>query len=530
MIDSAARPPPPGGRPESLGTPLSELVRALPGLVRATGNLGVRITGVRQDSRWIEPGEVFVARRGAQSDGVRHLPQAVERGAVAIVIEDGVIPGVHVSSDMAIVESSDIPTTLAHLSHRAMGDPSRDVAICGITGTNGKTTTAHVVAAALDMLEGTGVAARFGTVEHRFRHWHRASSHTTPESDEFARLLAEVRDLGARFACIEVSSIGLEQKRCDAMHIRVAAVTNLTQDHLDYHQTMERYAAAKLRLFTDLEPEAAVVCVDHPFGERAAQSTRAPVVRVSSRPGTKTDIGVASVELGAHETVIELTGALDGHTLRAPLVGAHNVENLVVSAGILLALGRDPQRIAPALSSSTPAPGRFERCDGPGDDITVVVDYAHTPDALERALEAARQVTRGAVRCVMGCGGDRDQHKREPMGEIAGRLADIVVVTNDNPRGEDPRTIARAIEAGVRIAGKAGPVSEPDLGEFAVELDRRSAIALAIEAARAGDFVLIAGKGHEDYQIIGSERTSFDDRDEARRALASRRAFDGRAD
>jgi UDP-N-acetylmuramoyl-L-alanyl-D-glutamate--2,6-diaminopimelate ligase len=329
-----------------------------------------------------------------------------------------------------------------------------------------------------------------------------------------------MRARGATHVAMEVSSHALELGRVHGVHVRVAALTNLTQDHLDFHGSMRAYADAKARLFTELGPGSAVVNVDDAFGVELAGRVKAPLVRVTAR----VDADPAFAEIAPREVRLEASGT--AVTVRTPagdvriasrLVGAHNLENLLLSLGIAHALDLDLGRAAEALSREPGAPGRFERCDGDCDDVTVLVDYAHTPDALARALDAVRAVSHdptARIWCVFGCGGDRDATKRGPMGEAVARRADVAVVTSDNPRTEDPRAIADAVIAGVRLGG-AEPV---------VELDRRSAIVLAVRSASRGDAVLIAGKGHEDYQVVGMVKTPFDDRIEARRALAERRA------
>jgi UDP-N-acetylmuramoyl-L-alanyl-D-glutamate--2,6-diaminopimelate ligase len=315
---------------------------------------------------------------------------------------------------------------------------------------------------------------------------------------------------------MEVSSIALAARRMDGVRFRVAAFTNLTQDHLDYHGTMEAYAEAKARLFTELGPSAAVLHTGDTFGRalRARIAKGVELLDFDARVGsdaairpTQVLLGPAGIELSVHTPRGELA-------LRSPLVGGHNVENLLCAVAIACMLEVPLEAIARGLSADVSVPGRLERCDDPSlDDVTVLVDYAHTPDALARVLETVRPFTPGSVICVFGCGGDRDPAKRPLMGEAAGRLADRSVLTNDNPRSEDPRAIAEAVVQGLERAG----------ARYRVELDRRAAIDDAVRSAAPGDLVLIAGKGHETYQIIGDETSDFDDRVEARAALARRR-------
>jgi UDP-N-acetylmuramoyl-L-alanyl-D-glutamate--2,6-diaminopimelate ligase len=355
-----------------------------------------------------------------------------------------------------------------------------------------------------------------GTVGHSFGAWNVAAEHTTPEADEVARVLAGMRARGATHVAMEVSSHALALDRVAAVHFRVAALTNLSQDHLDFHGSMSTYAAAKERLFTSLGPGSSVLNVDDAFGRELARRLRGPVVRVSSRPsekGSAADVWVRRVRMDARGIVATVGTPKGELPLASRLVGAHNLDNVLVALGIVLALDLDLARAAEALSREGGAPGRLERCDEPEDDVSAFVDYAHTPDALARVLEAVRTFAPGRVWCVFGCGGDRDPTKRAAMGEAVARGADVTVVTSDNPRTEDPRAIAEAAARGARSAG-----FEP-----IVELDRRAAISLAVSSATPGDVVLIAGKGHEDYQVVGNVKYPFDDRVEARRALRARR-------
>jgi UDP-N-acetylmuramoyl-L-alanyl-D-glutamate--2,6-diaminopimelate ligase len=315
---------------------------------------------------------------------------------------------------------------------------------------------------------------------------------------------------------MEASSHALVQTRVEALSFAVAAFTNLTQDHLDFHGSMDAYAAAKLRLFTELAPRASVVNVDDAFGETIAKRAAGRVLTVSQHPGA--DVHARSVSFGPRGISARVVLPSGEVELETRLVGAHNLDNLLLALAIVEALGLDPAPAARGFALAAQVPGRLERCDAPEDDVLVLVDYAHTPDALERALAAARPLTTGTLVCVFGCGGDRDAGKRPKMGDAVGRGADRAIVTNDNPRSEDPRAIADAIVAG--LAPHAIP--------HEVELDRALAIERAIAGASPGDVVLIAGKGHEPYQIVGTERRAFDDRTEARGALARRRERLGR--
>jgi UDP-N-acetylmuramoyl-L-alanyl-D-glutamate--2,6-diaminopimelate ligase len=493
------------------GLRLDELARELPMPADVAGDAGTRVRGVRHDSRAVRPGELFVARRGEKADGARFVDDAVARGAAAVMAARGAVDPARVRVPVVFVD--DPAAALGYAASAVYGHPSFSIEVVGITGTNGKTTTAHLVRAAVDGALGRPSCGVLGTVGHSFGSWRVDAEHTTPEADEVARTMAAMRARGATHVAMEVSSHALELGRVRAVRFRVAALTNLTQDHLDFHGSMAAYAAAKARLFVELGPGAAVLNVDDAFGRDLAARVRAPLVRVSSRPGSEADVVPLEARVDARGIAARVLTPAGEVRLASRLVGAHNLDNLLLALGIAHALELDLVRAAGALSAEPGAPGRLERCDGEGDDVTALVDYAHTPDALARALDAVRAVARGRVWCVFGCGGDRDPTKRGPMGEAVARRADVAIVTNDNPRTEDPGAIADAVAAGVRAAGK-----EPVL-----ELDRRKAIAYAVRSASGGDVVLVAGKGHEDYQIVGTVKHPFDDRTETRRALAERR-------
>jgi UDP-N-acetylmuramoyl-L-alanyl-D-glutamate--2,6-diaminopimelate ligase len=493
------------------GLRLDELSRELPMRADVAGDATARVTGVRHDSRAVRPGELFVARKGEKADGARFVDDAVARGAAAVMAARGAVDPARVPVPVVFVD--DPAVALGYAASAVYGHPSFSLEVVGITGTNGKTTTAHLVRAAVDGALGRPSCGVLGTVGHSFDGWRADAEHTTPEADEVARTMAAMRARGATHVAMEVSSHALELGRVRAVRFRVAALTNLTQDHLDFHGSMEAYAAAKGRLFLELGPGAVVLNVDDAFGLDLAARVRAPLVRVSSRPGALANVVPLEARLGVHGIAARVLTPAGEVQLASRLVGVHNLDNLLLALGVAHALELDLARAAAALSAEPGAPGRLERCDGEGDDVTALVDYAHTPDALARALDAVRAVAHGKVWCVFGCGGDRDATKRGPMGEAVARRADVAVVTNDNPRTEDPRVIADAVVAGVRAAGR----------EPVVELDRRKAIAFAVRSASGGDVVLVAGKGHEDYQIVGKVKHPFDDRTETRAALADRR-------
>lgn len=491
---------------------LDELARELPMSADIVGDASVRVLGVRHDSRAVLPGDLFVARAGQKVDGARFVGDAVARGAAAVMASPGSVAPETLPVPVVFVDEPAM--ALAYASSAAYGHPSFSLDVIGVTGTNGKTTTTHLVRAAVDGALGRPSCGILGTTGHSFGDWRVDAEHTTPEADDVARAMAAVRELGGTHVAMEVSSHALKLRRVDALRFRAAAFTNLTQDHLDFHGSMAEYARAKARLFTDLAPAAAVLNVDDPMGRELAARVEGTVVRVSRHRDADADFVVREARIdasGIHALVRTPAGDVPVATR---LIGTHNLENLLVALGVVHALELELPRAAAALAEEPGAPGRLERCDGPGDDVTVLVDYAHTPDALARVLDAVRAVAVGKVWCVFGCGGDRDPSKRGPMGEAVGRRADVAVVTSDNPRTESPQGIAVPVAQGVRRGGR----------EPVVELDRRKAIAFAVGSAGAGDVVLVAGKGHEDYQILGQVKVPFDDRVESRRALESRRA------
>jgi UDP-N-acetylmuramoyl-L-alanyl-D-glutamate--2,6-diaminopimelate ligase len=471
-----------------------------------------RVTG---DSREVVPGTLFFALPGSARDGHDFAAEAARRGAVAVVAERK-------------VDCAPALLLLAPSARRAMsvaaanfhGRPGDALLLAGVTGTNGKTTVTYLVEACA---RAAGVPAGvMGTVTHRFPGVVRSAGHTTPESTTIQSLLAEMRDAGAKLAVMEVSSHALAQDRVSGMRFAVAAFTNLTRDHLDYHGDMESYFAAKRRLFSEhlVQGGTAVVNAHDPWGARLADQL-GPGRRVW-RYGTRAEDALRPLALQTGLDGIEARLATPAGelSLRSPLVGAHNVENLLCAAGVALALGLPLDAIARGLAASPGAPGRLERIAARG--VNVFVDYAHTDDALSHTLDALRALSPRRLLCVFGCGGDRDHGKRPLMALAAGRRADLVVVTSDNPRTEDPDAIIAEILPGLADAATPRIDRARALrGErgFLVEPDRRAAIRLAIEAAAEGDAVLVAGKGHEDYQIVGTERRHFDDREEARAAL-----------
>ncbi len=465
--------------------------------VVSAGDPDVEVSGIAYRSDRVTDGDAFFCISGYAVDGHDFADEAVSRGAKALVVER------ILDHDVPQYVVSDTRAALAHASSRFLGQPSHSVDVIGITGTNGKTTTAYLVDSILKAAgRTTGIV---GTVETRIGDQSRSSSRTTPESLDVQALLAEMREAGVDACVMEVSSHAIDLHRTDAIHFAVVAFTNLTQDHLDFHHTLAQYGSVKKRLFTDFIVGARVINVDDPFGMGISASVADPLTVGLARDAA---VRATDVRLGVDGTDFTLVTPAGDVAVKLPLAGAFNVSNALVAAGCALSLGIDLQAVANGLESAPQVPGRLERIDC-GQDFSVVVDYAHTPDSLEKATAAIRGVTDGRVIVVFGCGGDRDPDKRPLMGRAAGSAADHVVVTSDNPRSEDPVGIILQVEDGLRFVGAS----------YEVVVDRRAAIDAALSSALPGDSVLIAGKGHEDYQEFAEHRIHFDDREVARELL-----------
>jgi UDP-N-acetylmuramoyl-L-alanyl-D-glutamate--2,6-diaminopimelate ligase len=460
----------------------------------------IDVSGIAYRSDAVRPGDVFFCIPGHRHDGHDYAADALSRGAVAIVCERTLGTAV----PEIVVE--DARHALALASAAFHGHPSRGMDVVGITGTNGKTTTTYIVDSILRQAGRT--TGLIGTVETRIAGERQPSSRTTPESADLQALLARMLAAGVDGVSMEVSSHAIDLHRVDALRFAVAAFTNLTQDHLDYHRTLEEYWSVKARLFTDLDVGARVVNIDDPRGAGLAaalddvwtvgRADDAMVRAENERPAGDSTAFRLVTPVGVAEVVL-------------PLAGAYNVSNALVAVGSALSMGVGLDVVVRGLESAPQVPGRLERIDE-GQPFVVLVDYAHTPDSLAKAIAAVRDVTPGRVITVFGCGGDRDPEKRPLMGRAAGENSDIAVVTSDNPRSEDPVGIILRTEDGL----KQTPC------EYEVEVDRRTAIARAFAIAREGDAVLIAGKGHEDYQIFADHTIHFDDREVAREELRAR--------
>jgi UDP-N-acetylmuramoyl-L-alanyl-D-glutamate--2,6-diaminopimelate ligase len=495
------------------GVALAELKR-IAGVAGVDGDEQVRVLSVTSDSRAVREGDLFAAIPGARSDGAAYAADAVERGARAVLA----VRPLGLTVPTLLVD--DVRKRLGPISQRVLSEPSHELSVVGITGTNGKTTVTYLIESVL--AHAGKKPALLGTVAQRGPAGEAASSLTTPESDEIARFMRTQRDAGATHLAMEASSHAIAQDRVLGIRFDVAGFTNLTQDHLDFHGTMQAYGETKALLFTAYAPRVSVIMVDHTFGQQLARQVKGQVLRCATKPNVDAELSVqewSSTRAGIRARIATPRGEV---TLNSPLFGAHNLENLLVCLGSCLALGLDLTVIADALSSARGAPGRMERV-ADSRDVMVLVDYAHSPDAIERALSAVRPLTQGRLFAVCGCGGDRDRTKRAPMGAAAGKLADVAVLTSDNPRTEDPLAILREMEPGAHA--HAPRIASADLANasrgYVVIPDRAEAIRLTIAAARAGDTVLLAGKGHEDYQILGTVKHPFDDRIEARAAIVA---------
>jgi UDP-N-acetylmuramoyl-L-alanyl-D-glutamate--2,6-diaminopimelate ligase len=528
----------------------------------ARGDLNQEVSGLAYDSRNVGPGKIFFAISGEKLDGHDFIPQAIEREAGAVVAaKKHACP-----PDTTSIRVRDVRRIMGLWSAHFFGWPSRQLKLVGVTGTNGKTTVTYLVES---IFSAAGMEpGLIGTISYRYRGREVPSHHTTPESLDLEALLADMCQAGTQAVAMEVSSHALAQERVRGLEFDVAVFTNLSRDHLDYHADMDDYFLAKSRLFTDhlkngSKPKrAAVICGEDPHGKELLKTVRDQGLEVwSYGEGAQWDIHPLDVrsDVQGLKGKLELKGQI--FDFSSPLIGSANLQNIMGAAGVGLALGVSAQVVSEGIQRLTAVPGRLEKVENDL-GISILVDYAHTPDALEKVLRALRGIMPGLesrvsslgseqektptedakpetrdpkLICVFGCGGDRDRGKRPLMGEIAARLSDLVVLTSDNPRTEEPLAILHEIEMGVRKTGLTKfPVpssgsrvatlptrnSEPKTSRgYCVEADRREAIRIALRLSRPGDVVLIAGKGHEDYQILGEKKIHFDDREVARQEL-----------
>jgi len=471
---------------------------------------GTKVSAVAYDSRRVVEGAVFVALKGLKADGAEFVPQAIARGATVVVAE---VPR-PAGETTPWLTVNDARLALALLADAFYEHPSRRMRVVGVTGTNGKTTTAYLLASMLDAANLK--AGLLGTVTYRLGGEDREASRTTPEAPDVQELFTEMLRHGCRSAVMEVSSHALALKRVDAIQFEAAIFTNLTRDHLDFHPDMESYFLAKRRLF-EILPDGApgVINLDDPRAAALMEICKNPVTFAIARPA---DVTPGPLEMTLKGLKFEIRTPRGTVPVESQLVGRPNVYNILAAAATAMAMDLPLDAIAEGVRGLRGVPGRFEVVSSPDDDATVVVDYAHTDDALRNLLETARPLTTRRLITVFGCGGDRDRTKRPLMGMVAARLSDVVVITSDNPRSEEPQRIIDEIKRGI----PAGIQSSDRTPEIHSLIDRRQAIEAAVHLAESGDVVLIAGKGHEKYQQIGDRILPFDDGEVARGALARR--------
>ena len=475
-------------------------------LAASPGAARIVVSGLALDSRKVRRGDAFLALRGTQSHGIQFAASAAQRGAAVVLAEAPAVE--HAPLDVPVLWIEGLHGLVGEIAARFYGRPSEALRVVGVTGTNGKTSTVQLLAQALSFLGHR--AASIGTLGAGLHGRLREGERTTPDAISVHALLAEFRDAGATHVAMEVSSHALEQGRVGAVDFEVAAFTNLTRDHLDYHGSMEAYGAAKAKLFAWPGLRSAVINIDDAFGRELATQLPAGVqaLRFSMADDSEAQVAASAIVTSAEGLAFQLRTPWGTRAIRSHLLGRFNVANLLAVVGCLGALGEPFARIVEAVEQLQPVNGRMSRLGGLHGQPLVVVDYAHTPDALEQALTAVRAHCAGKLICVFGCGGERDAGKRPLMGEIAARLADVAIVTDDNPRGEDGDAIVAQIVAGMAAARA-----------MTVERDRAVAIADALQLARSGDVVLIAGKGHETYQDGAAGKRPFDDLAVAHAAL-----------
>ncbi|MGW8248044.1 MAG: UDP-N-acetylmuramoyl-L-alanyl-D-glutamate--2,6-diaminopimelate ligase [Acidiferrobacterales bacterium] len=473
----------------------AHLADLLQGLMPADTIPDCSVTGISVDSREVRPGYLFIGMPGVNSDGRAFVSNAVDNGATVLLLEAEGSVDTSVEGVPALL-LHDLRQHLGLILNRFYEFPSSQLTVIGVTGTNGKTTCTQLLGRILDRPNQR--CAVIGTLGNGFPGALESATHTTPDVATMHRLLSDFVAQGARAVCMEVSSHALEQDRVAGINFNIAVFTNLTRDHLDYHGDMESYAAAKARLFEVDGLEVAIINLDDEFGRELASGLKD--VEVIGFGITRGDVRAENIHAQADGTSMTLLINDQRHDVRSGVYGEFNVSNLLAVASVLKALDWDDEEIAAALSDSMPVPGRMEHFGQAGNGPVVVIDYAHTPDALQHALAALRPHTQGTLWCVFGCGGDRDRGKRPLMGKVADELADLVVLTDDNPRTESPEQIIKEIEQGMRRPHR-------------VVRPRERAVRETIAEASVSDLILLAGKGHEDYQEIGKERLHYSDRE-----------------
>ncbi|MDB9305926.1 UDP-N-acetylmuramoyl-L-alanyl-D-glutamate--2,6-diaminopimelate ligase [Nodularia spumigena CS-591/12] len=486
---------------------LRELLAAVDG-VDYQGLADAEIKGLKTNSHACGVGDLFIGMPGTRVDGGDFWQSAIASGALAAIVSPAALQKNPPTGEAVVLSAADMTQACAQLAAAFYGYPGQKLKLVGVTGTNGKTTTTHLIEFLLTKANLS--TALMGTLYTRWPGFEQTAIHTTPFAVDLQQQLAEAVNAGCEFGAMEVSSHALAQGRVLGCEFEVAVFSNLTQDHLDYHTDMEDYFAAKALLFS---PEylkgRAIINADDDYGQRLIASLSSERVWSYSVNNHSADLWMSDLSYEPNGVSGMLHTPKGNVAFRSPLVGQYNLENLLAAVGAVLHLGLDLQLVAAAIPEFPGVPGRMERVQiNPEQEISVIVDYAHTPDSLENLLKAARPFIPGKMICVFGCGGDRDRTKRPKMGKIAAELADVAVLTSDNPRTEDPERILQDVLAGI-----------PDTVKPTVICDRAIAIRTAILQAQPGDGVLLAGKGHEDYQILGTEKIHFDDREHARDAL-----------
>lgn len=488
---------------------LRELLSQVPGLdLPNHAALDQEVKGLSTNSHACQAGDLFIGMPGTRVDGGEFWSGAIASGAIAAIVTPEAAAKCPPQAGECIIPVADLVNQCATVAAAFYGQPAAQMALVGVTGTNGKTTTTHLI----EYFLNPAPTALIGTLYTRWPGYEQTAVNTTPFAVDLQAQLAEARNAGSEYGVMEVSSHGLHQGRVKGCPFRVAVFTNLTQDHLDYHGTMENYFQAKALLFNEEYLQGrAIVNFDDEYGQRLLTQLGEKAWSYSVSDATA-DLWLSDLNYGATGVTGTIHTPQGEAPFQSPLVGQFNLANLLAATGAALELGVSLAQIMARLPQFMGVPGRMERVQiSPDQEITVIVDYAHTPDSLENLLKAARPFIPGRSICVFGCGGDRDRTKRPLMGKIAAELADLAVVTSDNPRTEDPEQILKDVVAG--IPAEVEPI---------VEGDRAAAIRQAILTAQPGDGVLIAGKGHEDYQILGTEKIHFDDREQARAALSDR--------
>ncbi|NET55010.1 MAG: UDP-N-acetylmuramoyl-L-alanyl-D-glutamate--2,6-diaminopimelate ligase [Symploca sp. SIO2E6] len=494
---------------------LRELLAKISNIVAIPSHpaLDEEVKGLSTNSHACQPGDLFIGMQGTRVDGGEFWESAIASGAIAAIVSPQAAAKCPPQGNACVVTAENITTACAQAATGFYGYPAQQLQLVGVTGTNGKTTTTLLIEYLLSCAQPPQPTALFGTLYTRWPGFEQTAAYTTPFAVELQQQLSAAVTAGCQLAVMEVSSHALAQSRVLGCPFEVAVFTNLTQDHLDFHRDLEDYFAAKALLFSpDYLQGRAVINADDPYGKRLIEKLDAEQVWSYSVNNSAADLWTSDLNYEPNGVSGKLHTIAGEAPFSLPLVGQFNIANMLAAVGAALHLGLDLDCIVAALPKFPGVPGRMERVEiQPKQEISVIVDYAHTPDSLQNMLTAARPFIKGKIICVFGCGGDRDRTKRPQMGKIAAELSDVPVVTSDNPRTEDPEKILQDILAGI-----------PATIEPIVISDRATAIRNAILQAQPGDGVLIAGKGHEDYQILGTEKIHFDDREQAREALAER--------